>query len=44
MSGIIGTSLVVQQLELHLPMQGGAGSILVRYLRFHMPYGQKTKT
>ena len=35
------TSLVVQWLRLHLPMQGVWVRSLVRELRSHMPYSQK---
>ena len=38
-----GTSLAVQWLELHLPMQGVWIQSLVRELRSHIPRGQKTK-
>ena len=38
-----GTSLLVQWLRPHLPMQGVWVRSLVRELRFHMPRGQKTK-
>ena len=36
-----GTSLVVQWLRLHLPMQGVWVQSLVAELRSHMPPGQK---
>ena len=36
-----GASLVVQQLRLHLPMQGVVG--VIGQLRSHMPGGKKTK-
>ena len=38
--------LVIQRLRPHLPVRGreGAGSILVRGLRSHVPCGQKSKT
>ena len=39
-----GTSLVVQWLRLHLPMQGVWVQSLVGELRSHMLLGQKTKT
>ena len=35
-----GTSLVIQWLRLHLPMQGMWVGSLVRELRSHMPWGQ----
>ena len=38
-----GTSLAVQWLRLHLPMQGVQVRSLVGKLRFHMRCGQKTK-
>ena len=38
------TSLVVQWLRLHLPVQGVQVQSLVGELRSHMPQGQKTKT
>ena len=38
-----GTSLAVQQLRLHLPMQGVGVQSLVRELRSHMPHSQKKK-
>ena len=38
-----GTSLVVQWLRLHLPMQGVRDHSLVRELRSHMPHRQKAK-
>ena len=38
-----GTSLVVQWLRPHLPMQGMKVQSLVGELRSHMPRGQKTK-
>ena len=38
------TSLVVQWLRLHLPVQGGQVQSLVGELRSHIPQGQKTKT
>ena len=38
-----GTSLAVQWLELHLPMQGVWIQSLARELRSHIPHGQKTK-
>ena len=37
----LGTSLLVQWLTLHLPMQVRS---LVGELRSHMPYGQETRT
>ena len=40
----LGTSLAVQWLRLHLPMQGVQVGSLVGELRSHMPWGQKTKT
>ena len=40
---IKGTSLVVQLLGLHLPMQGVRVWFLVGELRPHMPHGQKNK-
>ena len=39
-----GTSLVVQWLRLRLPMKGVQVRTLVRELRSHMPWGQKTNT
>ena len=39
-----GDSLVVQWLRLCLPMQGVQVRTLIRELRSHMPYGQKSKT
>ena len=39
-----GTSLAVQWLGLHLPMQGVLIQSLVGELRSHMACGQKTKT
>ena len=39
-----GTSLVVQGLTFHLPLQGVKVQSLVGELRSHMPFGQKTKT
>ena len=39
-----GTSLVVQWLGLHLPMQGVWVQFLVRELRSQMLHGQKTRT
>ena len=40
-----GTSLAIQWLRLHLPMQGGVQvQFLVGELEFHVPLGQKTKT
>ena len=39
-----GTSLLVQQLRLHLPMQGVKVQFLVRELRFQLPHDQKLKT
>ena len=38
-----GTSLAVQQLRFHLPMQGVVVQPLVRELRSHMPHSQKAK-
>ena len=39
-----GTSLAIQWLRLHLPMQGGVQvQFLVGELEFHVPLGQKTK-
>ena len=38
-----GTSLAVQQLRLHLSMQGVGVQSLVRKLRSHMPHSQKKK-
>ena len=38
-----GTSLAVQRLRLHLPMQGVRVQSLVRELRSHMPWGQKKR-
>ena len=38
------TSLAVQWLRLHFPMQGVRIQSLVGELRSHMPHGQKTKT
>ena len=43
-SRIMGTSLAVQRLRLHLPMQRIWVRTLVGELRSHMPRGQKTKT
>ena len=40
---IYGTSLVVQQLELPLPMQGLRVQSLVRELKSHMPLSQKNQ-
>ena len=40
----LGTSLVVQELRLHLPLQGMHVQSLVRELGSHMACGQKTKT
>ena len=40
----LGTSLVVQWLRLHLPVQGVWVRSLVRELRSHMPCGQKNRT
>ena len=40
----LGTSLVVQWIRLHLPMQGVRVQSLVGELRSHVPRGQKTKT
>ena len=40
----LGTSLAVQWLRLHLPMQGVRVQSLVRELRSHMLHGQKNKT
>ena len=37
-------SLAVQWLRLHLPLQGAGVRPLVRELKTHMPFGQKTKT
>ena len=42
--GTGGTSLSVQWLRLHLPMQGMQVQSLARELGSHMPCGQKTKT
>ena len=42
-SAYVGTSLVVQWLRLHLPMQGVPVQSLVGKLRFHMTWGQKSK-
>ena len=39
-----GTSLEVQWLKLHLPMQGVWVRSLVRELRSYRPHGQQTKT
>ena len=39
-----GTSLLVQWLRLHLPMQGVQVQSLARELGSHIPCGQKTKT
>ena len=39
-----GTSLAVQWLRLHLPMQGVRVRSLVWELRSHMPRGRKTKS
>ena len=39
-----GTSLLVQWLRLHLPMQGVQVQSLARELGSHMPCSQKTKT
>ena len=39
-----GTSLLVQWLRLHLPMQGVQVQSLARELGSHMPCGRKTKT
>ena len=39
----MGTSLVIQQLRLPLPMQGVWVQSLVRELTSHMPYSQKIK-
>ena len=39
-----GTSLVVQWLRLHLPVQGVQVQSLVMELGSHLPHGQKTKT
>ena len=44
LKGILGTSLVVQWLKLHLLMHGVLVQSLVGDLRSHMPRGQKTKT
>ena len=41
---VLGTSLVVQWLRLHLPMQGVWVWSLVGELRSHMPHGRETKT
>ena len=38
-----GTSLAVQQLRFHLPMQGVVVQPLVRELRSHMAHSQKAK-
>ena len=38
------TSLAVQQLKLHLPMQRVQVLSLIREQRAHMPHGQKTET
>ena len=38
------TSLVVQWLRLHLPVQGSMVQSLIRELRSHMTWGQKAKT
>ena len=38
-----GTSLVVQWVRLHLPMQGVRAPSLVEELRTHMPHGQKNQ-
>ena len=38
-----GTSLAVQQLRLHLSVQGVGVQSLVRKLRSHMPHSQKKK-
>ena len=40
----LGTSLAVQWLGLHLPIQGVLVQSLVGELRSHMPRGQKNKT
>ena len=40
----VGTSLMVQWLRFHPPMQGVQVQSLVRKLRSHMPWDQKTKT
>ena len=40
---LAATSLVVQWLRLHLPMQGVRVQYLVRKLRSHMLHGQKGK-
>ena len=39
-----GTSLAVQRLRLHLPVQGVQVRSLVRELRSHMPLGQKNQS
>ena len=40
----LGTSLAVQWLRLHLPMQGMWVQPLLGEIRSHMPRSQKTKT
>ena len=39
LKAFLGTSLVVQWLRIHLPMQGTQVRSLVRELRFHMLQG-----
>ena len=39
-----GTSLVVQWLRIHLPIQGMWVQMLVRELRFHMQWGNQAHT
>ena len=41
---LLGTSVIVQWLRLHLPIQEVQVPSLARELRSHMPRGQKTKT
>ena len=40
----LGTSLAVQWLKLHPPMQGVWVQSLVEEVRSHVPHGQKTQT
>ena len=41
---LLRTSLVVQWLRFHLPVQGSMVHSLIRELRSHMTWGQKAKT
>ena len=41
---LLRTSLVVQWLRLHLPVQGSVVQSLIRELRSYMTWGQKAKT